>query len=112
MRKLERHIFLPVAFLAVFLSYYAGISLFAHTHIVNGAVIVHSHPFAKSSHDHSEAQVLAFNQTGHFQSIKADVSGFVFDGCRLLRELQFSHDTSCHVPVRVSGIGLRAPPYC
>ncbi len=112
LRKFERRIFLPVAFLAIFLSYYAGISLFAHIHIVNGAVIVHSHPFAKTSHDHSDAQVLAFNQAGHFHSVKPDVSWFVFDGCHLLRELQLCYDESCHVPVHVSGIGLRAPPYC
>lgn len=112
MRKIERHIFLPVALLAIFLSYYAGISLFAHTHIVNGAVIVHSHPFAKSSHDHSDAQVLAFNQVGHFQSVKVDASGFIFVEWHELQKLQFSHDTYCRVPVGISGIGLRAPPYC
>jgi hypothetical protein len=46
--------------LILFLGYYGSVTLFTHTHIINGAVIVHSHPynpFAKqstsSNHQHS-----------------------------------------------------------
>lgn len=35
--------FLPV----LFISYMAGITLFTHSHVVNGVTIVHSHPFKK-----------------------------------------------------------------
>ncbi len=37
--------FLPV----LFISYMAGITLFTHSHVVNGVTIVHSHPFKKDS---------------------------------------------------------------
>ena len=33
----------------MFISYMAGITLFTHSHVVNGVTIVHSHPFKKGS---------------------------------------------------------------
>ena len=42
--------FLPV----LFISYMAGITLFTHSHVVNGVTIVHSHPFKKGGeHSHT-----------------------------------------------------------
>ena len=43
--------FLPLLFLA----YWGGVTLFTHSHVVNGVVIVHSHPF-KTGHQHTESQ--------------------------------------------------------
>ena len=36
-------------FLLLFLGYYASITLFSHTHIVDGVTIVHSHPYKSGS---------------------------------------------------------------
>lgn len=44
--------FLPLLFIA----YLGGITLFTHSHTVNGVIISHSHPF-KGEHEHSEAEV-------------------------------------------------------
>ena len=44
--------FLPV----LFISYMAGITLFNHSHVVNGVTIVHLHPFKKGS-EHSHTTV-------------------------------------------------------
>lgn len=44
--------FLPLLFIA----YLGGITLFTHSHVVNGVIIVHSHPF-KGEHQHTETQV-------------------------------------------------------
>ncbi|MBR8705411.1 hypothetical protein IX324_001184 [Bacteroides pyogenes] len=44
--------FLPLLFIA----YLGGITLFTHSHAVNGVIISHSHPF-KGEHEHSEAEV-------------------------------------------------------
>lgn len=48
-------LFLPLLFI-----FYAGsISLFPHTHIINGTTIVHSHPFAGDhSHQAQEAECI------------------------------------------------------
>jgi hypothetical protein len=35
-----------VLLLFLFLGYYSGITLFFHGHLVNGQIIVHSHPFS------------------------------------------------------------------
>lgn len=48
-------LFLPMLFLA----YIGSISLFPHTHIINGTTIVHSHPFAgEHSHQAGEAECI------------------------------------------------------
>ena len=54
MEKLRQimRLFLPL----LFISYLGGITLFTHSHVVNGVIIVHSHPF-KGQHEHTEAEV-------------------------------------------------------
>ncbi|AVM52625.1 hypothetical protein JN06_00645 [Bacteroides zoogleoformans] len=44
--------FLPLLFIA----YWGGITLFTHSHVVNGVIISHSHPF-KGEHEHSAVEV-------------------------------------------------------
>ncbi|MBR6433135.1 MAG: hypothetical protein IKS70_01850 [Bacteroides sp.] len=44
--------FLPLLFVV----YLGGITLFTHSHVVNGVIIVHSHPF-KGEHEHTEVQL-------------------------------------------------------
>ena len=41
--------------LLLFVLYWCGITLFTHSHVVNGVVIVHSHPFS-SEHTHTKGQ--------------------------------------------------------
>ena len=41
--------------LLLFSLYWCGITLFTHSHVVNGVVIVHSHPF-HTGHAHTKAQ--------------------------------------------------------
>lgn len=43
--------FLPL----IFIVYLGGITLFTHSHVVNGVIIVHSHPF-KGEHQHTEVE--------------------------------------------------------
>ena len=66
--------FLPV----LFISYMAGITLFTHSHVVNGVTIVHSHPFKKDSpHSHTtvefqlilkSATIIQYTIKGRFMS--------------------------------------------
>ncbi len=41
--------------LLLFSLYWCSITLFTHSHVLNGAIIVHSHPF-KGQHSHTTAQ--------------------------------------------------------
>lgn len=42
--------------LGLFILYWCGITLFMHSHVVNGVVVVHSHPF-KAEHSHTKSQL-------------------------------------------------------
>lgn len=53
MIRAKRHIGIRIFFLALFLSYYADITFFTHSHIINGVTIVHSHFSYGSSSDNS-----------------------------------------------------------
>ena len=54
--------FLPV----LFISYMAGITLFTHSHVVNGVTIVHSHPFKKGSeHSHTTVEFQLIHLLSH-----------------------------------------------
>lgn len=62
---------LKVALPALFIYYAASVSLFVHTHVVNGVTIVHSHPYAKNSdgtpaHQHSGTQIELIHQLSTF----------------------------------------------
>ena len=52
----------------VFCSYYAGISMFSHTHITNGSSVVHSHLGGGAQHDHSDSQYAVIDILSNFQS--------------------------------------------
>ena len=59
--KLKKYIHLPGLFLlSLFMTYQACIIMFAHVHIVNGVMLVHSHPFSQQ-HNHSEGQTLVLH---------------------------------------------------
>ena len=54
--------------LVIFCSYFAGISLFSHTHIANGSSIVHSHLGGTAEHNHSDSQYAVIDMLSNFQS--------------------------------------------
>ena len=54
--------------MVVFCSYYAGISMFSHTHIANGSSIVHSHLGGDAEHEHSDSQYVVIDILSNFQS--------------------------------------------
>ena len=51
--------------------YYSGISLFSHTHVVNGSSVVHSHLGGGADHDHSDSQYAVIDILSDFQSESA-----------------------------------------
>ena len=100
--------FLPV----LFISYMAGITLFTHSHVVNGVTIVHSHPFKQgTAHQHSTVELLHIHILSHLIADSATVVFalplFVsFLLCLLLGRLPHTH---FHAPYH--GVtALRAPP--
>lgn len=61
--------------LTLFVSYWLGITMFGHTHNIDGATIVHSHPWA-NAHKHSENTILTLNAITSF--VSDDVSPILY----------------------------------
>lgn len=69
--------------LVLFLGYYSGITLFPHTHIINGIAIVHSHPFNSGRGNnpsnllHSGKELQLIHHLSEFFSTAASISFIV-----------------------------------
>ena len=105
LRRIMRF-FLPM----LFLMYWGGITLFAHSHVVNGVIMVHSHPF-KAAHQHTQAEAETIFFLAHYSAsslplLEPAVLCFFF----LLGVLAIPRTVSLSLPLAKDGIRLRAPP--
>lgn len=98
--------------LALFLSYQASITFFAHVHIVNGVMFVHSHPVPGKHHTHTAGQVITIAQLSDMHTLEAELTPHLEVVLPVLYALEPTFEPSCIVPSRVDGIYLRAPPCC
>jgi len=48
--------------LVMYLGYFAGTTIFIHSHLFQNRIIVHSHPYTNSQHGHSESELLVLDQ--------------------------------------------------
>lgn len=99
----------------IFIGYFGIVSLFEHAHIVDGVIVVHSHPFETlpggAAHHHPAGQLQFFSFLSHF------IAG---DGCvasltvGFLPSLLFSYAvllfTSAFISLTKGALQLRAPP--
>ena len=108
MRSLRTYI--ASLLLIMFCCYLSGISLFSHTHIVNGTSVVHSHLGGNSEHQHSESQYAVIDILSHFQSESA--TGHVSVSAPFLQTSEiFTKYNAPSKPCLVhSTLSLRAPP--
>ena len=100
--------FLPV----LFISYMAGITLFTHSHVVNGVTIVHSHPFKKGvEHSHTTVEFQLIHFLNHFQTTDAGIlpvfASFI---ALLLCTLLWCPQRTGHLTPCVGVVSLRVPP--
>ena len=98
--------------LSLFVSFQVCITVFGHAHQINGALLVHSHPFTKAQHNHSEGQILTLAQLSSFVGLEPVVNLLMiqFFGCVTEIRQVFHSDfhPSCTFVLR----SLRAPPVC
>ena len=91
--------------LVLFLGYYGSITLFTHSHIINGVTIVHSHPFNYDNGDgttklpHSEKQLFLIQLLSEFLTTAASISFAVF----VLRSLLYK------IPIILTQDGYAGP---
>ena len=98
--------------LSLFVSFQVCITVFGHAHQINGALLVHSHPFTKAQHNHSEGQILTLAQLSSFVGLEPVINVLVSQlfGCVTAIRQVFHSDfhPSCTLVLR----SLRAPPVC
>lgn len=100
--------FLPV----LFILYMAGITLFTHSHVINGVTIVHSHPFKKGTeHSHTTVEFQLIHLLNHVLVTDSGITPlFVATFFSLLCILITHPREVSYAFSRPGVISLRAPP--
>lgn len=88
----------------LFAAYYATTALFTHVHVVNGVMLVHSHPFSHS-HSHSDGQTLALHFLSTFSSLEPGHTEVETPDLHLLYSLYKEY-----IPCRMLLYGRDVPP--
>lgn len=111
MLQLKKNSFLTILLLILLSTYAYCIGGFSHAHIVNGVMIVHSHPFDKDDcHTHTKGQVLTIDQLSH-PVLLPEVAAFTFKTDEILIDEFFSDERLLFVPESRTHISfLRGPP--
>jgi hypothetical protein len=103
--------------LTIFLGFYASITLFTHSHIINGVTIVHSHPYSSGTsdkpinHQHSDKEFSIIQFLSSFTTTFVGVSLILSIILTLLYKIIF--DTDGNHYLKSGGnctYSLRAPP--
>ena len=59
----NKKIYISYLLLSIYLTYFGVVSLFVHSHVYNGVVYIHSHPYSKSTTSSSELPIEAHHHT-------------------------------------------------
>ena len=82
----------------LFAAYYATTALFTHVHVVNGVMLVHSHPFSHS-HSHSDGQTLALHFLSTFSSLEPGHTEVETPDLHLLYSLPYIKNYCCPIKI-------------
>jgi hypothetical protein len=105
--------FLADLLLVVFCSYMISISCFTHSHIVNGQLLTHSHPYkgtsANPEHSHTTAQFVSIALLSHFVTLSATFVGLlhILSVKIIIRKIS---RTFFDKQLQIRPYALRAPP--
>lgn len=110
MRRLLRNISAFFLFV-LFIGFWSSTHLFYHTHIVDGQIIVHSHPFGNSSSGHTSQELKLISILSVFLTTSPDCDGLLPGHFSLLvAQLHFPCPAGHIKDFPVHYNGLRAPP--
>lgn len=98
--------------MVVFCSYYAGISMFSHTHISNGSSIVHSHLGGNAEHNHSDSQYVVIDILSNFQSETAATFQSAGSPLQTITESYAVHEAPDYLFHVHTAFKHRGPPQC
>lgn len=84
--------------------------MFAHVHIVNGVMLVHSHPSANQHHTHTVGQVITIAHLSTLQTLEAEGAVVMAVFRPVLYVLKGPSVLSCALLRPTSTVLGRAPP--
>ncbi|MCC8087718.1 MAG: hypothetical protein LIO79_00360 [Rikenellaceae bacterium] len=100
--------------LILFIGYFSGITMFPHTHVINGVTITHSHPYTGSpdnpDHTHTSVELNAINLILTFVAVIAVVLGFKSILSEGVHIKCIASDTGISSVIQRT-VTLRGPPY-
>lgn len=112
MRVEHRKAIGAVLLLALLMTYKVAVTMFVHTHNVDGTMVAHSHPFTNSNHSHSSSQILVIGQLSSFNGLEHAACDEIKVYHNSVEEIEYvTHDLNV-INTRETGISLRAPPVC
>ena len=102
--------FLPL----LFITFINGKSLFIHSHLVKGILVVHSHPFDKNegaTHEHTTKELIAIEFHTHSHST-ANIVSFVDikSPLKYIDYHNYTNEETIYFSEKVTSNLLRAPP--
>lgn len=100
----------PLLLLTLFLTYQVSITMFTHVHIVNGVMIVHSHPSSNKDHTHTGGQVITIASIGSYHTVEPETGVAITVERPVLYIIEYNSDTFRAVAPHTYCVHLRAPP--
>lgn len=102
-----------VIILSLFIGQFLGSSILPHSHVINGMVVAHAHPynaFSKQEHHHSQDEIILLHKISHAIFISPVVLS-VSTPTPLSLTLPISYELAyTHTP-SIAHYLLRAPPF-
>ena len=99
-----------VLLLVILVSYKLSVTIFVHTHNVDGIMVAHSHPFTNGNHTHSSSQILVIGQLSTFNGVEYDSVGELKVYYNGVEDVLFTTQNLNEIVASATVISLRAPP--
>lgn len=112
MRFERRNTLCAVLLMALLMAYKVSVTMFVHTHDVDGTMVVHSHPFTNSHHSHSSSQILIIGQLSSFNGVEHAVYEEFKVYHNSVEEIEFIKQNLNVINPGEECVSLRAPPVC
>lgn len=107
--KMKR--FLSILLTSLFMCYMACTMLCTHSHIVDGRVVTHTHPYSQEGHQHSGASFSAFGSV-HLSPFEGKQQTGISNAMYLLYEIRANANDTRTASLHIAPQTLRAPPTC
>lgn len=99
-----------VLLLIILVSYKLSVTIFVHTHNVDGTMVAHSHPFTNGNHTHSSSQILVIGQLSSFNGVECNPVEELKVHYNKVEELLSSSQNLRAIVADATCVLLRAPP--